>query len=166
MWFRTVTWTVTFMTVPWTLTRCAHVDSGHLVLVWCGCPCFIWMLCSCWRVFHRIPPWYFPITQENMACIDSQQTEKTFAIDVHENDAFSQCSYYAVPSDKLEINYQFSIIHLNARSLKNKFDEMQNLLAASGVDWSVMCVRNLAKGKPSFIFCSRRVQRLCLMQRG
>ena len=50
-----------------------------------------------------------------------------------------QCTYYSSGAD-LKIAVDFSIIHFNARSLKNKFDDFQTFLATSGVEWSVICV--------------------------
>ena len=32
------------------------------------------------------------------------------------------------------------IIHINARSIKNKFDELQILLSRSGIEWSAICI--------------------------
>ena len=54
-------------------------------------------------------------------------------------DIVSPCKYYTLPVDCLHTD-KFAIIHLNARSVRNKFDEIQNLLTASGVDWSVVCI--------------------------
>ena len=51
----------------------------------------------------------------------------------------SQCKYYTFPVDCLHTD-KFAIMHLNARSIRNKFDEIQNMLTASGVDWSVVCI--------------------------
>ena len=50
----------------------------------------------------------------------------------------SQCSY-SIPANFPQSD-NFSLIHINARSIKNKFDEVQNLLASSGADWSVICI--------------------------
>ena len=75
-----------------------------------------------------------------MARIDLQQSERIFIPSMINNVEINQCKYYTVPSEMPEIKNQFSIIHLNARSIKNKFDEMQNLLTTTGVDWSVVCV--------------------------
>ena len=44
----------------------------------------------------------------------------------------SQCSF-SFPGNILQ-NDNFSVLHINARSIKNKFDEVQNSLASSGVD--------------------------------
>ena len=52
----------------------------------------------------------------------------------------SQCKYYTFPSDTPETNNEFSLIHINARSMKSKFDDIQNLLAVTGVDWSAICI--------------------------
>ena len=72
---------------------------------------------------------------------DLKQFEEILTVDVPDiNNAVSQCKYYSFSSDKLDISNHFSIIHINARSMKNKFDEIQNLLTASGVDWSVVCI--------------------------
>ena len=51
-----------------------------------------------------------------------------------------QCKYYSFPSSELQTNDEFSVIHINARSMKNKFDDIQNLLAVSGVNWSLICI--------------------------
>ena len=50
----------------------------------------------------------------------------------------SQCSF-SFPGN-IPQNDNFSVLHINARSIKNKFDEVQNSLASSGVDWSVICI--------------------------
>ena len=55
-------------------------------------------------------------------------------------DIAPQCKYYSFPSDMPQTNEHFSVIHINARSIKNKFDDLQNLLAVSGVNWSVICI--------------------------
>ena len=55
-------------------------------------------------------------------------------------DIVPQCKYYTFPSDLPETNEHFSVIHINARSMKNKFDDIQNLLAVSGVNWSLICI--------------------------
>ena len=53
-----------------------------------------------------------------------------------------QCKYYSFPSDSdVPLTKEhFSVIHINARSMKNKSDDIQNLLAASGVNWSLICI--------------------------
>ena len=49
------------------------------------------------------------------------------------------CKYYSKPSE-LQLKQGFSVLHVNARSLKNKMDNFQTLLTNSGVEWSVICV--------------------------
>ena len=50
-----------------------------------------------------------------------------------------QCNYYSL-ADSFHIAHGLSIIHLNVRSLKNKFDDFRTFLINSGVEWSVICV--------------------------
>ena len=63
----------------------------------------------------------------------------------HENIIFdthhinTQCKYYSL-ADSFRIGNGLSIIHLNARSLKNKFDIFKIFLKNSGVEWSIICV--------------------------
>ena len=52
----------------------------------------------------------------------------------------SQCSYFTLPIDISQTGNGFSVLHLNARSIRNKFDEIQNFMAVSGVNWSVVCI--------------------------
>lgn len=52
----------------------------------------------------------------------------------------SQCEYYTISNGIPQTQHLLSIIHLNARSVKNKFDEIQHLLTVSGVDWSIICI--------------------------
>ena len=76
-----------------------------------------------------------------MIDIDLPIFDDMFHLDVPNFDNIvSQCKYYTIPTERPNIKDKFSIIHLNARSIKNKFDDIQNLLAASGVDWSVICI--------------------------
>ena len=51
----------------------------------------------------------------------------------------AQCKYYSL-HDGFDMPPGFSIVHLNARSLKNKCDEFQTFLVNSGVQWNVICV--------------------------
>ena len=75
-----------------------------------------------------------------MGDLDLHQFEEMFTQPVPNFDSsFTQCKFYTV-SEGLGIGDHFSIIHLNARSVKNKFDNIQSLLTASGVDWSMVCV--------------------------
>ena len=52
---------------------------------------------------------------------------------IHQN-----CKYNTLPG--FSLGQGFSILHLNARSLKNKMDDFCTLLSGSGVEWSVICV--------------------------
>ena len=52
----------------------------------------------------------------------------------------SQCSYHTLPIDASQIGNGFSVLHLNARSVRNKFDDIQNFISLSGVKWSVVCI--------------------------
>ena len=54
--------------------------------------------------------------------------------EIHDN-----CEYYSETTN-LHLNQGFSILHINARSLKNKMDSFLTLLARSGVEWSAVCV--------------------------
>ena len=49
------------------------------------------------------------------------------------------CKYYSLPINTPSLQ-GFSILHVNARSLKNKMDSFLTFLHASGVEWSVICV--------------------------
>ena len=53
---------------------------------------------------------------------------------IHQN-----CKYTSL-SDEFHLPAGFSVIHLNARSLKNKRDDFLTFLSSSGVEWSVICV--------------------------
>ena len=46
----------------------------------------------------------------------------------------------AYTNDTLNKSNKLSMLHLNSRSLKNKFDDIQTFLANSGVDWTFICV--------------------------
>ena len=48
------------------------------------------------------------------------------------------CKEYS--NDTLNTTNKISILHLNARSVKNKFDDIQTFLANSGVDWTFICI--------------------------
>ena len=50
-----------------------------------------------------------------------------------------QCEYYSL-SDEFKLPLLLNIIHLNARSLKNKLDELQTLLLSSNTEWSIICI--------------------------
>ena len=52
---------------------------------------------------------------------------------IHQN-----CKYNTVGG--FSLGQGFSILHLNARSLKNKMNDFLTLLSSSGVEWSVICV--------------------------
>lgn len=54
------------------------------------------------------------------------------------DDMVTRCKTYS--NGALNINNKLSILHINSRSIKNKFDEIQTFLASSGVDWSFVCV--------------------------
>ena len=74
-----------------------------------------------------------------MIDIDSSVYEDFLNLDVSNlKNIASQCSY-SLPAT-ISQSDNFSILHINARSIKNKFDEVQNLLAGSGVGWSVICI--------------------------
>ena len=49
------------------------------------------------------------------------------------------CKYYS-KSLELMLEQGFSVLHINARSLKNKMDSFQTFLTNSGVEWSVICI--------------------------
>ena len=49
------------------------------------------------------------------------------------------CKYYS-KSLGLQLEQGFSVLHINARSLKNKMDSFQTFLTNSGVEWSVICI--------------------------
>ena len=67
--------------------------------------------------------------------------EHSLALDLpNYNEIVAQCKYYTFPFDKPETNRNFAILHINTRSMKNQFDDIQNLLTCSGVDWSVICI--------------------------
>ena len=51
----------------------------------------------------------------------------------------NSCKYYSLPINISSLQ-GFSILHVNARSLKNKMDSFLTFLRASGVEWSVICV--------------------------
>lgn len=51
----------------------------------------------------------------------------------------SQCSFHTLPCSQM-VEEHFSILHINARSVKNKHDDIITLLQRSGADWSVICV--------------------------
>ena len=51
----------------------------------------------------------------------------------------NKCQYHTV----LERNHfmdNFSILHLNARSMKNKFDNLNNLITRTNVQWDIICI--------------------------
>ena len=52
---------------------------------------------------------------------------------------WADCRYYTLP-EQLGINGEFNVLHINARSVKNKIDHIYNFLMNSGVDWSIVCV--------------------------
>ena len=52
---------------------------------------------------------------------------------------WSHCDYHTLPST-LGLGDEFKILHINARSIKNKFDEFQNFINMSGINWSAICV--------------------------
>ena len=51
----------------------------------------------------------------------------------------NQCKYHSL-ADSFCNDSSFSIIHLNARSIKNKFDIFQILICNSGVEWAIICL--------------------------
>ena len=51
----------------------------------------------------------------------------------------NNCNYYSL-SAGFHLEQGFSILHVNARSLKNKMDSFLTFLGSSGVEWSVICV--------------------------
>ena len=51
----------------------------------------------------------------------------------------NQCKHYTTV-DIPKVKEKFSVLHVNARSLKNKFDVINIFLDNSEVDWSVICV--------------------------
>ena len=55
-----------------------------------------------------------------------------------QNQIMSQCKIYS--NSNLSIDNCISVLHINARSLKNKFDDFQTFLFNSGVDWTLICV--------------------------
>ena len=50
-----------------------------------------------------------------------------------------QCKYYTLQNSP-GIDNTFSVIHLNARSIKNKFDEIKNIVLNSNSEWDVVCI--------------------------
>ena len=61
-------------------------------------------------------------------------TEDLLSLEISDyKNIVTQCKYYTFPSNKPETSNKFSLIHINARSMKNKFDDIQNMLAVSGV---------------------------------
>ena len=59
---------------------------------------------------------------------------------VHDiNNKLSQCNYHSL-SERLDIGNSFNVLHINARSMRNKFDDIQTMLNNSGVEWSVICI--------------------------
>ena len=59
--------------------------------------------------------------------------------DIDIEEIHDRCDYYTLPSD-LPVQQGFSVLHVNARSLKNKMDTFLNFLSCSGVEWSAICV--------------------------
>lgn len=52
-----------------------------------------------------------------------------------------KCKYYSLPEESIPyLSDEFSILHLNARSLKNKMDEFQMFINRTGVEWSAICI--------------------------
>ena len=69
-------------------------------------------------------------------------TENTL-IDFHGIE--NQCNYHSLYNhhslaDSFCVGENFSIIHLNARSIKNKFDIFQTFISNTGVEWSIICL--------------------------
>lgn len=50
-----------------------------------------------------------------------------------------KCEYYTT-LDNLQLNNNFSVIHLNMRSIKNKRDEFLDFLVRSKIQWDVICI--------------------------
>ena len=60
--------------------------------------------------------------------------------DIHDiNNKLVQCNYHCI-SERLDIGNGFSVLHVNARSMRNKFDDIRVMLTNSGVDWSAICI--------------------------
>ena len=76
-------------------------------------------------------------TSVNETIIDPHETNDDFVIDLEQ--IRHMCRYYSV-SDGFHLTEGLSIIHLNVRSLKNKFDTFQTFLVNTGVEWSIVCV--------------------------
>lgn len=74
---------------------------------------------------------------DNEEVNDGHELDDNFVIDFEE--IRHMCKYVSV-TDDFHFGDGFSLIHLNARSLKNKFDTFQTLLANSGVEWSIICI--------------------------
>ena len=75
---------------------------------------------------------------------DPQRVHALLGIDMYRTDIdiekiHDRCDYYTLPSD-LPAQQGFSVLHVNARSLKNKMDTFLNFLSCSGVEWSAICV--------------------------
>ena len=50
-----------------------------------------------------------------------------------------QCKYYTLQNSP-GIDNTFSVIHMNARSIKNKFDEIKKIVLNSNSEWDVVCI--------------------------
>jgi len=49
----------------------------------------------------------------------------------------THCDYYHSVTD---IDGSFNVIHLNVRSIKNKFDDLHNFLVSTGITWDIICI--------------------------
>ena len=51
----------------------------------------------------------------------------------------TECKYYTFKDD-LGIQSTFHVLHMNVRSIKNKFDDIRNIFTNSSVQWDVVCL--------------------------
>ena len=50
-----------------------------------------------------------------------------------------KCAYYTT-IENVDMNNNFSVIHMNVRSMKNKRDEILSFLTRSDIQWDVICI--------------------------
>ena len=76
--------------------------------------------------------------QKNDGIISSFQDGFVNSTDNKMKEIHEKCCYYST-LDKTQAS-KFSILHMNVRSIKNKFDEVQNFLTRSDNQWDVICL--------------------------